>query len=598
MNPEGRCPQPGTFVPLTLGPAGPNVLRVTYRDPVAGTLLCDGVISTEDPRNARLGVPRQMGGDGGSGLRADVVVEAWRTLEGSEPMLLGSGEALDVDLAAGGEARILITPRESFACAPDHLEVPRAFHTATALPSGEVLVLGGITAETPGEIAIDLVAPPGGGFFPTATAEIYDPTTGQLEAVDVPDLTPRAFHQVYLLGDPIAGAPRRGPFELLVVGGLTGDSTILDGVRDASEPLRLVPSSSATAASAQIITYDPATRTASVRPVNEPAYEPRLFGAATPPPSRWDPIAQTPPVIAGGWMTFPGALAPSFQVVDPMTGAPLGGPVTLTPGILRAGASVTHLGNERALVFGGNLSSVMGAESNESAHLLAGIASMPSVLPVTISATSPPPPRAFHTAVALGDGRVLVVGGFAVGAGEAIDPADPAAFIVTVTDVQVGDPPVTQHDVSAAAVGGDPIVPVGYLDVAPLISGGFLITGGSPNRMFACPGEPGATYLCALPAAYRFVGSNVENAGELIMPRWGHRSALLSDGTVLVTGGLRYDDGLVLVEDVELWNPRTEALDPVANDPAIFSGQIVRAPADVARFPLDMTPARPCAVVE
>jgi hypothetical protein len=286
---------------------------------------------------------------------------------------------------------------------------------------------------------------------------------------------------------------------------------------------------------------------------------------------------------------YSAAFEDTFEVVDPITAGRLGPITSLTPSVARIGASVTHLDLDRALVLGGNVSSPAMSEATQVGHLLTGVSSgIPGVTELTIDAMAPPPPRAFHTAVAVGPSRVLVTGGFVVASGTAIDPALPFSYLVEV------DPMSTQAVVTDLPFDADP---AGYADAIPILGGDVLITGGSPATSFSCPGEPMASYLCALEDAHRFVRASetLIPLDPMIVPRWGHRMALLADATVLVTGGLRYDGGLFVVPDAELWNPRTEAFDPAADDPAILGGTMMRAPGDIARN-LDGTPARECFV--
>jgi RHS repeat-associated protein len=66
-----------------------------------------------------------------------------------------------------------------------HLLHARAWHTATVLPNGTVLVFGGVDSN--GRVV--------------ATAELYDPPTKQFQPQDTPGLTPRAHHTATLLTD-------------------------------------------------------------------------------------------------------------------------------------------------------------------------------------------------------------------------------------------------------------------------------------------------------------------------------------------------------------------------------------------------------------
>jgi RHS repeat-associated protein len=68
---------------------------------------------------------------------------------------------------------------------PNGLLLPRAWHTATVLPDGSILVFGGVG--------------PDGHVL--ATAERFDPTTGESQIVEASGLTPRAHHTATLLTD-------------------------------------------------------------------------------------------------------------------------------------------------------------------------------------------------------------------------------------------------------------------------------------------------------------------------------------------------------------------------------------------------------------
>ncbi|MEM8930052.1 MAG: kelch repeat-containing protein, partial [Acidobacteriota bacterium] len=87
--------------------------------------------------------------------------------EGATSTLLLSGEVLVVDFAGDGTAE-LYDPRTgtwSFTQAPS---TPRSGHTATLLPDGRVLVVGGDAAGTCGE-CVELYDPDTGTWSPAAS---------------------------------------------------------------------------------------------------------------------------------------------------------------------------------------------------------------------------------------------------------------------------------------------------------------------------------------------------------------------------------------------------------------------------------------------
>lgn len=82
------------------------------------------------------------------------------------------------------------------------LRYPRAWHSATMLPDGRVLVLGGRGADNK----------------PVKTIEIFDPETKRFEALRSTNLTPRSNHTTTLLTDG----------RVLIAGGIDKQGRVLD----------------------------------------------------------------------------------------------------------------------------------------------------------------------------------------------------------------------------------------------------------------------------------------------------------------------------------------------------------------------------------
>lgn len=115
-------------------------------------------------------------------------------------------------LIAGGETSTDITatcelydPRTRRFAPTGSMNVPRALHTATTLPDGRVLIVGGITLDS------------GNNIRPVASAEIYDPATGEFRSTYGQSAHPLARRTATLLDDGTVllvggnnGPPRQG----------------------------------------------------------------------------------------------------------------------------------------------------------------------------------------------------------------------------------------------------------------------------------------------------------------------------------------------------------------------------------------------------
>lgn len=201
------------------------------------------------------------------------------------------------------------------------------------------------------------------------------------------------------------------------------------------------------------------------------------------------------------------------------------------PGALaegRAGHVLSVLHDGRVLVTGGEwLGRPPGSVATE------------ELLDPETGASAPPAgspmvqPRAFHTATVLGDGRVLVAGGFnSFGGGEAIEAElfDPATETFTYT--------------------GSLAHPRGGHAAVRLDDGRVLVVGGMDG---AWDYVPGAELWDPDTGAFG-------PAGALATPRMDHTATLLADGRVLVAGGV--DGEGRRLDALEVWDPATLAFTP------------------------------------
>src|SRR5207245_5761792 len=122
--------------------------------------------------------------------------------------LLADGRSLLVggnDSAGPTEVAAIWDPHAKSKTALDNkLQVARAWHTATMLPNGTVLILGGI----------------GKNRQVVDSAELYDSATQTFALLPSTTLTPRTYHTATLLTEG----------RVLITGGLSDQNIVLDRV--------------------------------------------------------------------------------------------------------------------------------------------------------------------------------------------------------------------------------------------------------------------------------------------------------------------------------------------------------------------------------
>jgi hypothetical protein len=595
LDSSNQCPGNSPFTPVARGPNGPTTLRLTYRRH-GGTLVCDAVVPLEGEKHL-VGVPKGMAGMPLGNI--DLVVEAFRGDATQGAVLTASGQATNVDLGAGGDVHVFLAPRDSFGCTHGFAGRGRAFHSVTTLPSGEVLLVGGLvpSVNDPGKLEIDLANPvTTGGFYATDSVEIYDPQTASFRDVTVPGLTPRAFHHAYLIPGAEGDAPR-----VLLVGGLAptggaGTAPVADGVRDAAEPLRLVPSAQAMPAPTEVLTLTGPNDGTVAKLDGAAAFAPRMLEAGTRAPSPGDLVAVVPgaPLVAGGYEGYPTPFAGTYETADLSTVSSVGDATWTTNPAGRVGATATWIGPDRALVWGGNLGSPAGMETAQVGNLLAGLGgAAPTTSLVTFDAMGvQPAARAFHAAAAIDVNDVLIVGGYQVAGGSTGEPVSPFAERLTF--------PANDAVAVVQTVDAPGATAVGYLEATPMLGGDILVTGGNPALGALgtpCPDGTINFPLCATADVWRYhkESGSMAAVDKMKTPRWGHRVAVLADGTLLVTGGfMNAMTHLYVVRAAEVYNPRTEAEDAAADALGTLPA---RVPGDVARN-MDGTAASPCTITD
>jgi hypothetical protein len=516
---------------------------------------------------------------------------------------VATGSLFGVDLTQTNLSALRLYPISDFRCVDARLTQARAFHTATVLPTGQVLILGGLVA-SPTDAAHETVD--ADTFWVTSSAELYDPADGSFTQLAGPGLQPRAFHHATLVNS----AP---PYQILLTGGITSsDPTGMqpqlaknngakqDAARLAPEIPGLVPTELPTkAAGPELIVFDPFQKTLA-RASAPPTIPAAAFQGAVP--------ATNGVAVAGGLDYGMGATSDLTQSNKLYVS---NGTTVKTAQLTaqRVGPAMTKLGGDSALVWGGELTTV--DAMMKPVPIGDVISGLTSAAPA-ITAANPPglPPVLFPTASTFATtgntASVLVTGGFELQSGRvAIQPPLGMAgqYILNVNGTAITPGAVTLDGwvSDMSCMNADRFRPAGYEDalVLPGRDGEVLVTGGAPRFDTCNDCEDNVTPgpFCSLHQASRFVPpATLSRLPAMQVGRFGHATAVLPDGNVLVTGGVELppnSDVARLVGDAEVFNPRgaEPRLDSSQNDrddplhDELTNLMLVRAPGDVARDP-------------
>jgi hypothetical protein len=426
---------------------------------------------------------------------------------------------LDAKGVARADAETLDATTLASKGAPFALASVRAGHAAVLLPGGELL-LGGGGAATPTfercDVAARSCAPlaVGAGSMPDATLTLLPSGAVAYGLVDV------------LVLD--AGAGTAGTSSKAT--GLAATATLLPSGRvlyagGSSANYGYRPTVAST------VLFDPVS--GSSAPAADLAHA-RSLATATLLPSAHV-------LVAGGFSYATGAATSSVELIDPE------GPGVESVGAMlspRTHHTMTRLPSGDVLVAGGEFEpfGARGAEIYD---------------PVRQSFRPGPAmvlPRARHTASTLADGRVLVAGGysadtpsFSLDLAEIFDPQRRVfAKAPSLVAARTGHAAATRPDgtiLFAAGGGLDELraadgtattfsTPFAYLlrvTATPLEDGRVLVTGGRDPQNLAPPSR----------AAVLFTGKGYEPLPDLAEPRAEHAAVRLPDGSVLVLGGSR-----------------------------------------------------------
>ncbi|WP_158622213.1 kelch repeat-containing protein [Corallococcus sp. CA047B] len=474
---------------------------------------------------------------------------------GTGPARYGlSGRSLDVAMVVdlrGMQGPVVVDPGWS---STGSMALAHRYHTATLLPSGKVLVAGGLV--------------PTAGY--TRVAELFDPLTGTWKGV-APMAEARAQHTATLLGSGrllIVGGTRSGsvlstaelfdpetetwsPADVLTTARVLHTATLLrdgrvlvtGGQGLASEPLvssevfepatgswspagamsaarveataTLLPSGKVLVAGGIISTavtelFDPATRqwTETGAMVSS-----RQAHSAT-------LLPDGKVLVAGG--TSSGGYSQSIattELYDPITGR----------WKATGGMAVAHKWHSASLLPDGTVL-VTGGASGASGGWALGTAVAELYLPSTgtwQSAGTLQTARGNHTATLLPSGRVLIAGGYVLTTNTAeanyVNSPEVVEFSGRWTPEVPANTPRVDHTTT--------LLPTGQI----LVTGGRNTTG-----------------TLATAELHDRAGGHGPGTSFMLLPRARHTATLLASGRVLVTGGT---DGNAPVAEAELYDP-------------------------------------------
>ena len=421
---------------------------------------------------------------------------------GHTATLLPNGKVL---LTGGGVASIVTTdsaelfdPVSGGFTAVSPMSTSRGYHVAILLPSGKVLISGGFQ-------------PNGTTITDLKTQELFDATSMTFTPI-APMGDARNYHSATLLPNG----------KILLAGGWTGSN------------------SSTSANTAEL--FDPVLKTfAPVSPMGTG----RVLHTAT-------LLSSGKVLVAGGYDSTGLRPTATAELFDPASG-------TFTPvssiNLARYAHTATLLGSGKVLLTGGFYSQPNGGTSfTDTAELFD---------PVSQTFTSLPPmdlARVYHTATLLSNGKVLITGGYGGFDGaeaELFDPAGETFSVVPPMNVlrfsghSATLLPSGKVLIAGGASGGntptntaemfDPIAgiftPISPMNIGRLShtatllpSGLVLIAGGEVGA-----GAPTNTAELFDPALGTFTSLS---PSTMTLPRARHTASLLSDGMVLIAGGV------------------------------------------------------------
>lgn len=483
----------------------------------------------------------------------------------AEKRLALSGQLTEADLDATSQT-IYLHPSEAHSCWLWGTWTS-AFHSATLLPNGKVVLVGGVRGALSGRLEIS-----DGKLYPLSVVAVLDPSDLTLQLACQPEdgaMPARAFHEAVLLpSDPA------GPYRILLLGGMTsgGDAPVA-AERERDQPFRISPTDSAVAAEAGILTLTLGEDSSCNGGAPEASY---LAASELTDVAGFFPTVS--PIDDGQAVAFVGG-ARHYETAGSGQGFDLDSATaepasveqrafiitierepkierTIALRRVRAGHGAARAGRNRVLVLGGVMD---GTSSELTAEYGAGLTSSePEVTPIGLGPISGQTAWQTLNEIGLTDASraagslapgLLLYGGYELEPGNtaffryAFDPGPVAAQLLTIGETFTAE----SYQAPAEA---PPLEITGFHQATAMADGSILVSGGNANKR-DCPVGEQTLQLesCALDQLALLElheGELRQRPGlpadlALQFPRYGHRATRLLDNTVLITGGLQVD---------------------------------------------------------
>jgi hypothetical protein len=537
-NAELFDPATGTFT-STSGMTSPRDSHTATLLPNGKVLIAGGVLRTVNGNITFLNTAELFDPATGS-FTSIAPMNARRQLHTATVLPNGKALILGGDFgdqnATNNTAELFDPTTGTFTLLANTMTAPRSSHTTTLLPNGKLLLAGGYHLEGPFAIGNN-------------SAESFDPTSESFSAL-APMTSVRYEHTATLLANG----------KVLIAGGTTGGSTPGTNVSNTAESFDPV-AGTFTLVSPSVMSAPRTTHTATLLPNGKVLLTGGYNGGVA------GPIPGSP-----AWNN-------SADVFDPASGMF----VSLLPNTMTSGRSLhtaVVLVDGRVLIAGGFSGAVVLNTAELVDFSTGSFASLPSMSKG----------RAYHTATALSNGKILMAGGesnteLTVAMAELFDPGlgsfTPATNAMTTPrDSHTATLLANGKVLMAGGLAGADLFAFAPTDHAELFdpdSGTFTAI----SSMTSARVEHGATLLpngkVLLTGGWKT--STYQKTAELFDPatgtfkllshtlateRRGHTSTLLANGKVLIAGG-EVGAASLVSDTAEIFDPITETFTPLTS---------------------------------